>query len=216
MLSTGSAEVGKNIGLVEDVISQYNRIVSVYLNPANTPQTKHIIFTSIMRIEQYIKKHASLLLRILRSRVYVTNKKLVSLVFIPCFKSYIVYDYIELQLRYKRLTIISNQDLDSHRQKLLNANPYWKQLCDEFGYPRYNPIPPAGGTGQGPPPPPPPHPPPPPPPPPPPEGEGGDDDDDDDSENGRRPGIRTPEEEEGEGEGGGREGGREREERLSS
>ena len=29
MLSTGSAEVGKNIGLVEDVITQYNRIVSV-------------------------------------------------------------------------------------------------------------------------------------------------------------------------------------------
>ena len=56
MLSTGSAEVGKNIGLVEDVISQYNRTVSVYLNPANTPQTKNIIFTSIMRIEQYIKK----------------------------------------------------------------------------------------------------------------------------------------------------------------
>jgi len=44
MLSTGSAEVGKNIGLVEDVISQYNRIVSVYLNPANTPQTKKYYF----------------------------------------------------------------------------------------------------------------------------------------------------------------------------
>ena len=52
MLSTGSADVGKNIGLVEDVIVQYNRIVSVYLNPANTQQLN--IFKWICTMEDYI------------------------------------------------------------------------------------------------------------------------------------------------------------------
>ena len=55
MIRTRSTDVGKNIGLVEDVVAQYNKIISVYLNPANTPQTKHVILTSIMKTEQYVK-----------------------------------------------------------------------------------------------------------------------------------------------------------------
>ena len=55
MIRSRSTEIGKNIGLVEDVIIQYNKIISIYLNPANTSQTKTVILTAIMKIEQLIK-----------------------------------------------------------------------------------------------------------------------------------------------------------------
>ena len=44
-----------NIGQVEDVINAYNKIISVILNPANTPQTKEALMTSLMKSEANIK-----------------------------------------------------------------------------------------------------------------------------------------------------------------
>ena len=55
MIRSGSTEIGKNIGLVEDVMIQYNKFSNIYLNPANTSQTKTVILTAIMKIEEYIK-----------------------------------------------------------------------------------------------------------------------------------------------------------------
>ena len=39
MVRANSTDVGENIGVVEDVVVQYNKIISIYLNPANTQQT---------------------------------------------------------------------------------------------------------------------------------------------------------------------------------
>ena len=43
-----------NVGQVEDVINAYNKIISVILNPANTPQTKEALMTSLMKCEAKI------------------------------------------------------------------------------------------------------------------------------------------------------------------
>ena len=50
-----SVDVSKEISNVEDVINSYNKIISIYLNPANTQQTRATILTSIMKIERYIR-----------------------------------------------------------------------------------------------------------------------------------------------------------------
>ena len=184
--------------MTEDVIILYNKIISIYLNPANTQQTKTVILTAIIKIEEYITEAESLLLNVLNSNA-TRNARIATLVFLPSIKAYVIYDLIASQLRSKRFIIISNQDLESHSIKILNANPRWQQICAMYGAPTYNPIPPGGGAGQGPPPPPPQPPRPPyrPPPTPPGGSEGGDDDDDD----GQGPGVgqqgRDEEEEEG-------------------
>ena len=113
MIRSRSTDLGKNIGLVEDVIIQYNKIISIYLNPANTPQTKTVILTAIMGIqEEYIQELRSLLLKVLNSNAtFDLNQRVATLVVIPCIKAYVVYDLIGLQLRSRNLMIISNNDL---------------------------------------------------------------------------------------------------------
>ena len=148
MIRTRSTDVGKHIGLTEDVIILYNKIISIYLNPANTQQTKTVILTAIIKIEENITEAESLLLNVLNSNA-TRNARIATLVFLPSRKAYIVYDLIASQLRSKRFIIISNQDLESHSIKILNANPRWQQICAMYGAPTYNPIPPGGGAGGG-------------------------------------------------------------------
>ena len=54
-IRNSSVDVSKEISHVEDVINNYNKVVSIFLNPANTQQTKSTILTSIMKIEQLIR-----------------------------------------------------------------------------------------------------------------------------------------------------------------
>ena len=42
------------IAAVEDVIAAYNVVISVFLNPSNTNQTREALMTGIMRMEKYI------------------------------------------------------------------------------------------------------------------------------------------------------------------
>jgi hypothetical protein len=112
MIRSGSTDIGKNSGLVEDVVTQRNRIISIYLIPANTSQTKTVILTAIIKTEEYITEIESLLLNVLDSRATNTNNRIAKLVFLPCPKAYIVYDLIQSQLRSQHFTIISNHDLD--------------------------------------------------------------------------------------------------------
>jgi len=39
----------QNIGQVEDVINMYNKIISIVINPTNTPQTKEALMTALMK-----------------------------------------------------------------------------------------------------------------------------------------------------------------------
>ena len=110
MIRTNSTDVGKNIGLTEDVIILYNKIISIYLNPANTQQTKTVILTAIIKIEENITEAESLLLNVLNSNA-TRNARIATLVFLPSIKAYVVYDLIASQLRSKRFIIITNQDL---------------------------------------------------------------------------------------------------------
>ena len=126
MVRANSTDVGENIGVVEDVVVQYNKIISIYLNPANTQQTKTVILTAIMKIEGTVKAIGRLLLTVLNTAV--TNAAGYRRVFQPCLKAYIVYDLIESQLRSGSFMIISNEDLERHMRKVVNSHPQWRRI----------------------------------------------------------------------------------------
>ena len=44
------------IGLVEDVVNAYNKIISIVINPGNTQQTKEALHTTLMKSEATIKR----------------------------------------------------------------------------------------------------------------------------------------------------------------
>ena len=115
-IRNNSTDVSKEISNVEDVINSYNKIVSIYLNPANTQQTKSTILTNIMKIEQYIigletncENVLNQLVKLLSSRRF--DPKILSLVFPPMFYSYVAYNLIYIQLSNSNINIISSRDM---------------------------------------------------------------------------------------------------------
>jgi len=157
-IRNNSTDVSKEISNVEDVINSYNKIVSIYLNPGNTQQTKSTILTNIMKIEQYIiglETHCENILnqlyKLLSSRRF--DPKTVSIVFPPVFYSYVAYNLINIQLSNSNINIISSRDIKSHFDKISNDHPTWRQLLEIYGYPDYKPLRIIGPSGQGPPPP---------------------------------------------------------------
>ena len=159
-IRNNSIDVSQTLSSIEDVINSYNKIVSIYLNPANTQQTRAAILTSIMKIERYIRPLETNSIHVL-NRLYtiVTNKtssgESASIVFKPCFRSYVAYNLIKMQLSNGTINIISNEDLIRHYNNVCRANPHWYNFLKLFGYPDYNPLDIQGPSGKGPPPPPP-------------------------------------------------------------
>jgi hypothetical protein len=141
-IRNNSVDVSKEISNVEDVLNSYNKIVSIYLNPANTQQTKSTILTSIMKIEQYIRALEQSCRHVL-NRIYanVTNKltdgQAAALVFKPCFKAYVAYNLINMQLSGSNLNVISDRDLKLHYINVCRSFPLWKSFLDIYGFPDY-------------------------------------------------------------------------------
>ena len=119
---------GKNTGatdvsMVEDVIGAYNKIISVYLNPGNTPQTKQAILTSIMRIEKLVVSVEALCKKALDAFAGSANAALMTRYFMNIMKAYNVYNLIHKQLRSHMFVLISMADLRANYNNLMAGNP---------------------------------------------------------------------------------------------
>ena len=134
-IRNNSVDVSKEISNIEDVLNSYNKIVSIYLNPANTQETKATILTSIVKIEQYIRALEQSCRHIL-NRIYanVTNKltdgQVAASVFKPCVKAYVAYILINMQLSRSNLNVISDRDLNLHYINVCRAYPLWNSFLE--------------------------------------------------------------------------------------
>jgi hypothetical protein len=47
-------ETADSISIVEDVLTSYNTLVNLLINPKATPQTRSALLTSVLKIEKYV------------------------------------------------------------------------------------------------------------------------------------------------------------------
>ena len=141
-----------NIGLVEDVINAYNKIISVILNPVNTPQTKEALMTSLMKCKSLIKGLENLCEHVLDRQARTLDENQIRPSFMLFLKAYNLYNYINKQLNTRSLILISDADLAINRRSVVTAT--WLHVATRFNlqYLNYLPIAPTGGPpGGGPP-----------------------------------------------------------------
>jgi hypothetical protein len=144
------------IGLVEDVVNAYNRIISIVINPGNTQQTKEALRTTLMKSEATIKRLEVLLEHILDRLWGSANAAILKPGFGVFLKAYNVYDLISKQLTSQSFLIITAEDLQANLNAILTGRRQWGDIMRRYDIdePDYNPIqntgPPRGGPPPGP------------------------------------------------------------------
>ena len=150
-------ESDSEIGLVEDVINAYNKIISIAINPTNTPQTKQALMTEVMKSQATITRLEALLVHVLDRMVGTNNEKILKPGFGVFLKAYNVYNLINKQLSTQRLVFITSGDLSYNLKSIYTGKPAWREVMSKFNLkpPDYRPLAPeaptpVGGPGGGP------------------------------------------------------------------
>jgi len=150
-------ESDSEIGLVEDVINAYNKIISIAINPTNTPQTKQALMTEVMKSQATITRLEALLVHVLDRMVGTNNEKILKPGFGVFLKAYNVYNLINKQLSTQRLVFITSGDLSYNLKSIYTGKPAWREVMSKFNLkpPDYRPLAPeaptpGGGPGGGP------------------------------------------------------------------
>ena len=141
------------IGLVEDVINAYNKIISIANNPVNTQQTKEALMTTVMKSEATIKRIEVLLVHILERMTRSYNPAIQKPGFGAFLKAYNVYNLISKQLTSKQLVSITPGDLQANLRAILASRRDWAAIMRRYGIkePNYDPIDPGAPGPPGPP-----------------------------------------------------------------
>jgi 3-dehydroquinate dehydratase len=141
------------IGLVEDVVNAYNRIISIVINPGNTQQTKEALHTTLMKSEATIKRLEILLEHVLNRMADTYSVAILKPGFGVFLKAYNVYNLMSKQLTSHSLVVITAGDLKANLMAILSGRRRWRRIMREHGIsePDYEPLEPGGPPGGGPP-----------------------------------------------------------------
>ena len=148
-------ESDSDIGLVQDVVNAYNKIISIAINPGNTQQTKQALMTEVMKSQATITRMEALLVHVLDRMAATNDETILRPGFGVFLKAYNVYNLINKQLAGQRLVIITSGDLSHNLEGIYASNPRWRAVMSRYNLkpPDYQPIAPDGASGQGPTPP---------------------------------------------------------------
>ena len=158
IIRTNSGEAPESdseIGLVEDVINAYNKIISIAINPGNTQQTKQALMTEAMKSQATVARMEALLVHVLDRMAATNDETILKPGFGVFLKAYNVYNLINTQLATQRLVIITSGDLSHNIESIFARKPVWRTVMSRYNLkpPDYQPIAPEGASGQGPTPP---------------------------------------------------------------
>jgi hypothetical protein len=97
-----------SISVVEDVLTSYNTLVNLLINPKATPQTRSALLTSVLKIEKYVVDIEELCEKVLNGLLRLPrNPQAITFYFMKVLKAYNAYNLIHKQIRSNNF-VISN------------------------------------------------------------------------------------------------------------
>ena len=120
-----------NIALVEDVLTSYNRVVSVLINPNSSQQTKNALSATVMKIETYVVGIEELCEQALNGIARSPNIQAITFYFMKILKAYTAYNLIHKQMSSQNFVIITQRDLDDNLEMVLRQHRNWNRVIRE-------------------------------------------------------------------------------------
>jgi hypothetical protein len=95
-----------SISIVEDVLTSYNTLVNLLINPKATPQTRSALLTSVLKIEKYVVDIEELCEKVLNGLLRLPrNPQAITFYFMKVLKAYNAYNLIHKQIRSNNFVI---------------------------------------------------------------------------------------------------------------
>jgi hypothetical protein len=161
----GKAEFASGVDKLTNFLSDmidYNRVIQVYLNMSNTPQTRIEIFNKIQPLKKLFDKMLEKFEELTDKFMNVDDGDMYRRFFVKTLRSEALYDLIEEQFRTNNLFAITERDIEKQLMDIITENPDVGKIIKDYGLdlkppsaPPAPPPPPAPPAARSPPPAPP-------------------------------------------------------------
>ena len=142
-----AANVDKLTNYISDMID-YNRIIQVYLNMSNTPQTRNEIFNKIEPLKKLFDKMLDKFEELTSKFMDVDDADMYKRFFMKSLRSEALYDLIDDQFKSNNLFVITERDIHNQLLSIIAENPVVGDIIKDNGLdftppPAAPPAPPA-------------------------------------------------------------------------
>jgi len=141
----GNAECVSGVDKITNYISDmidYNRIIQVYLNMTNTPQTRIEIFNKIQPLKKMFEKLLDKFEELTEKFMNVDDADMYKRFFMKTLRSEALYDLIDDQFRNNNLFAITERDVENQLMDIISENPAVGYLIRTHGLDTKPPPPP--------------------------------------------------------------------------
>jgi hypothetical protein len=132
----GKAEFASGVDKLTNYISDmidYNRIIQVYLNMTNTPQTRIEIFNKIEPLKKLLDKILKKFEELTDKFMNVDDADMYKRFFVKTLRSEALYDLIEEQFRKNNLFVITERDVENQLMDIIRENPVVGDIIKDNG-----------------------------------------------------------------------------------
>jgi hypothetical protein len=117
-----SSIIDKICNFISDMID-YNRIIQVYLNPSNTPQTRDAILNKIEPLKSIFQKMLKHFERLVDDLLTKNEARLYSKFLIKTLRTYALYEILDDQFKTNNLYVIAERDIENQMMKIIRESP---------------------------------------------------------------------------------------------
>ena len=114
--------IDKICNFISDMID-YNRIIQVYLNQSNTPQTRDSIANKLEPLKSIFQKMLKNFERLVDDLLRVNMARLYCKFLIKTLRTYALYEILDDQFKANNLYVISEKDIENQLMKIIRESP---------------------------------------------------------------------------------------------
>jgi hypothetical protein len=117
-----AANIDKISNYISDMID-FNKIIQVYLNPSNTPQTRQEIMNKITQFKPNFEKLQKLTEDLLKKMITEDKAPIFNKFFVKSLRPLALYDLVVNQFKTNRYFAITEKDIEDRMMSIISQTP---------------------------------------------------------------------------------------------